>query len=152
MNRFTLTITLTIISLCSFGQGGADIRYINITDIDENLLNRDVRIDFKSNRTTSSKRIADTVVLKLDNRNIVFIEKRKRGVDYWYYNDQYLESLDQGAKNIIKIFDSKIIDMKDGLWKFTITIESFEGDKKIKSETKNILIDPKDLDGVMIKV
>jgi hypothetical protein len=107
MDRFFLILLLTITGLPCMGQGGANIKYVNVMDINNEFLNRDVRIDFKSKDKDYRHMTADTVTLKIDTDYLTLIEKRKRGVDYWYYNEQYLESIDKGDGKSVKIFDAK---------------------------------------------
>jgi hypothetical protein len=152
MDRFFLILLLTITGLPCMGQGGANIKYVNVMDINNEFLNRDVRIDFKSKDKDYRHMTADTVTLKIDTDYLTLIEKRKRGVDYWYYNEQYLESIDKGDGKSVKIFDAKVKEVKPDSIMFTLTIETFDQDKKIRTEAKDIWIERNRLAGVMVKV
>lgn len=134
------------------GQGGSDIKYIKVADLDDKFLDQDVRIDFKSKQTDSRHVMRDTMTLEIDAEKLTIAEKRKRGVDYWYYDDQYLESIDKGDRRTIKIFDARIKELTVDSIKFSLTIETFDAGEKMKTETKDIWIAKKTLDGVMIKI
>lgn len=152
MMRFTLLTFLATISISVLGQEGSNIEYIRIYEINKGLLNKEIKIDFKPRLGDSNIRNEDTVELKINGANIRLVEKRKVGADYWYYDDQYLQPIDQLNGNKIKIYKTEVKDINSEAILFELFIEFYtKDDKKIKTETKQIWIDRKSLDGIMIK-
>lgn len=99
---------LLFLSLTVNAQGGWNIGYIVVDSITLSEIGKNIKIDFKkeSLRKENIKkrlsentiefgplwniRIMDSIQLKIENVDYIIYEVRKIGVDYGYYDDQYL--------------------------------------------------------------
>ena len=146
--KIPLLILPLTITFATFGQGGSNIKYINSKEIGNELLNKEVKISFSS----KYDRVGDTVELKITGSDIRLIEKNKRGVNYWYYDEQYLFSLNNLSGHTMKIFKSEIKKVANDSIQFTLFIESFNSDNnKVGTEAQDISLNRKSFNGVMLK-
>jgi len=91
--------------------------------------------------------------MKIDNEHYFIYEVRKIGVDYGYYNDQYL--ILESKKKRLKNFDSEILNIRTDEILFRLFIGKRKKDIPEKpldnSIFKDVWIDKKLIDGVMYK-
>ena len=95
----SILFTFLILSFNSFifAQGGWNIGYLKVENINKNDIGKTFRIDFKSDKIKEKDPFIrsyfstkDSNFLFIDNNKIKFIEERKIHVDSGYYNDQFL--------------------------------------------------------------
>jgi hypothetical protein len=167
--KFILFIPLTFLGIyTAFCQGTWNIGYKEIGLVDSTEFGKSIKIDFShliaennSERLKSIRSFVtpeDTATIILEGREIRVKEKRRIYVDHGSFDDQYLEIIqDNNSLLIEKIFDSKLVEIKDDKFKFLITIETYEKKKerremKIQSKTKEVWIQKGSLDGFLIKL
>ena len=161
---------LIFISLNIYAQGGWDIGYIVSDSITVSEIGKRIKIDFKKEtlqKESIKKSVTesgidfnpnwtlhkmDSIQMEIENEDYFIYEVREIGVDYGYYDDQYL--ILKSKKKRLKVFDSEILDIKNDEIRFRL----FMGKRKITSENsrdnsifKDVWIDKKLVDGVMYK-
>jgi len=158
--RIILIATLLLFNVNLFSQGGVNVVYTAIDTVDKSLVGQKVKIDFKSVKGTKEyliqkARIRDTVRLKIDNKLITVIEHKGTGADYWYFDNEYLESFDYNPGLILRIKEIEILDIKPDSIQFRMTLEQF---KKLKKELERVSFETKDtsipkdkIEGILIK-
>ena len=163
MKCFTLILLISYTTSVACGQGSWDIGYIEVDSISSELAGLSVKIDFrhsngKSKSTLKAVRsyvaLQDSGVLSIDGHELEVIEKRKVYVDHGSFDDQYLQVVDQDSFVLRKIYDTRVIEVRDDSLKLQITVDSFDKqgkgrDRKIDSVVKEIWIERKRLDGLM---
>lgn len=147
--RIIFISILSVISVCVFGQAHSDINYIRMYEISDDLLNKEVKIDFRPTQGESNIRNEDTAQLKIQGVNINLMEKRKVGMEEWYYGDQALQPMENLAGDKIKINKTLIkkITQDSILFEFIIEFSTPEP----RFEREEIWIYRKSLDGIIIK-
>jgi len=97
-----LCLLSMVLSNDAFSQGGWFIKYLPVTSVNDSLLGKEIRVDFKS---STSKRLVDhknirkmlsardTVELVVNGQRVPFVERWHIYVDYGSLKDQYLESV-----------------------------------------------------------
>lgn len=149
------TILLLTVCTCSVGQDGSDIRYFKIEDVDNSLNGQCAHIDFYrwSFRSRISK-IIDTVTIIVDNKRIIFTEKRTDdGFNNWF-NQQYLQSDKRVDGQIIRITKSKIKNITSDSLFVTSYIEYFDLKGELiadKSRQEGFKFSRKIIAGLLIK-
>lgn len=142
-------------------QGGINVRYVPIKAINASLKGQEVKIDFKSKREkralAQKSRIADTVKITLDNKPVDVIEVKGRGVDYWYFDREYLQSHTYQPGMILQIHKIVVQDITKDSILFRMTLQLFKMNEnktlnEQSSEIQDIWIPKKSLDGIMIKI
>jgi hypothetical protein len=148
--NYFLVIILTFAEANALAQGSADILYFKPEAITEELIDRDVKPDLKSGEY-GNRFVNDTVVLQVNHKSVQVIEYRKRGVDYWHYNDQYLESKDKINGSFLRINDCVLKEIQGDsiLFTFTITEHTTTGESNARQE--DIWLRREQLEGVMVK-
>ena len=124
---FTLTSLTTLL-----GQDGSDILYGAVDKLDKSYIGDFVHLDFynKSYRGTT----LDTITIKLENKSMKFVERRRdNGYNNWF-NEQYLESVDKVDGQKIKIVKSRLDKITTDSVFVTNYLEFFTGDKLEKKE------------------
>ncbi len=109
--RVGIVLPLLLMVLNSFSQGGWDIDFIPIDSLSTDDVGRDVKIDFTKNSTIQDSVTQhlmffisreDTGSVTLDNQTIKFVEKRSIHLDWGFYDEQYLESLNFSGNQIFE--------------------------------------------------
>jgi hypothetical protein len=117
-------------------------------EINDDLINKEAKPDFKPAKGESHIRSEDTVVLAINGINILVREKRKVGVEDWYYDEQELWPMEylKGDKIIIGKTVIKKITQNSILFEFAIEFHARDRSKK-EFDTEEIWIDREALDG-----
>ncbi len=124
---FVILITSWITCL---GQDGSDMRYIPIQKLDKSFIGQFAHLDFY-NRSYMGLKL-DTVVIKIDNKSIKFIEHRQDdGFNNWF-SQQYLSSSDTSDGYSIKIVKCKIDSIKRDSILVTNFLEYYDINGKIQ--------------------
>lgn len=160
--RILIIVTMLLLAgIDVFSQGGVDVKYVQLDSVNETFIGRKVKIDFKSSKgpkkyVVQKARIRDTVQLKLDNRLVWIIEVKGTGVDYWYFEKEYLESFDYNPGLILRIRDIEIKEIQRDSILFHATFEQF---KKLKTEfeqvssaSKGMWVAKEKIEGILIKM
>jgi len=173
MNCFKNLIFLFLIfsNLNFYAQGGWDIGYIVSDSIDTREIGKRIKVDFKKENVKKESikkrpteigtkfspvwiiRKKDSIQLTIETEDYFIYEVRKIGVDYGYFDDQYL--IFKSKKRRLRIFESEILDIKEDKIHFRFfkskrkKIKS--GNSQVKSIFKDIWIEKKLIDGVMYK-
>lgn len=162
---FILSIFLGCVFAAS-SQGSWDIGYIEIDSITTKDITRLVKIDFRHNHTgemhgknRSVRHFVDTrdtgqVVIEKDTVDL--IERRKIYTDHGSYGDQYLECPDYASNQLLRAYETEIMDVKEDAILFRLYFEIYHKRKgKINSEPYRdaalYWIKKDKLDGVLIK-
>ena len=96
-------------------------------------------------------------MISFDGEEIKVVEKRGIYVDHGSFADQYLEIVDQDNPLVERIYDTRLIEIAGDRLKFLISIDSYDKhskrrDEKIDSTVKEIWVNRRSLDGLMIKI
>ena len=164
---------LIFMSLNVFAQGGWDIGYVVLDSITGLQIGEKIKIDFKKENVQKENikkrlkkngiefspiwyiRKMDSVQLKIENEDYFIYEVRKIGVDYGYYNDQYLILENGSNQKKLKVFDSEILNVKNDKILFRLFIglrKKHTRDSQLNDLTfKDVWIDKKLIDGVLYK-
>lgn len=111
-----------------------------------------MKIDFKPAQGESNIRNEDTVQLKIKGANINLMEKRKVGMEDWYYDDQGLQAMENLNENKIQISKTVIKKITRNSILFEFIIEFYTpSHQQNKFDSEEIWIDRKSLDGIIIK-
>ncbi len=159
MRTIIVLTTFLLLNTDLFSQGGVNVKYIPIDSIDEKYVGQEIKIDFKSKKTKDNliqkTRLADTVKISLNNRQIDLIEVKGRGTDYWYFDKEYLKSYNYQRGQILRINDIEIqkIETDSILTRMTLVLTKNEKQnaKQINKETKDFWIPKDKIEGVLIK-
>jgi len=167
MNNLSLIFFLVLISNYSFSQGGWNIGYISIDSIGQDLIGRDVKLDFRK-ESDANKSIPnylmrfiaqeDSATLVLDGKKIKLKEKRNIHLDWGFYDEQFLECVNFTKSSSLRIYHSVLEGLNEDAVLVRFYIEIYYKHKNRKeqiSPDKRYCISewlPKDiLNGVMIK-
>lgn len=141
-----------------FSQGGVDVKYIPIDSVDTSYIGLNAKIDFKGKRDKKyliqKVRHRDTVNILLNNQLIDLIEVKGTGVDYWYFDKEYLKSYNYQSGQFLKIKDIEIQKVEADSIRFQMRLELFRDEQTIKLETsdlQDVWIKRNMLDGILIK-
>ncbi|WP_415376678.1 hypothetical protein [Patiriisocius sp. Uisw_017] len=167
MKNISLIIFLLLIGNYCFSQGGWNIGYVSIDSISQNLIGRDVKLDFRKESDTTNSipsflmnfiAIEDSTSLLLDGEEIVLTEKRNIHSDWGFYDEQFLECIDFNKSESLRIYHSVIEEQNEDSLLVRLYIEIYYKYTKRKeriSPDRRYCISqwiPKDkLNGVMIK-
>ena len=98
----------------------------------------------------------DSIQLNIENEDFFVYEVRKIGVDYGYYDDQYLILKNRRNQKKLKVVNSEILSIEDDRIQFRLFIELRKKDFPDSSTNaltfKDVWIDKKLIDGVMYKI
>src|SRR5690606_38032213 len=150
------------VTFSGFAQGEWDMKYAPIDSVNNTWIGKEIRIDFKTSqddviignvslfeiRKLLSKK--DTVTLKVDEREIDFIEDWKFYVDHGVLSDQTLKATSE-EQSINELFiesvnDSTII-VKMNFYK----PEKCKSSGMVLSDSKTITVDKKIIKGVLFR-
>ncbi|WP_411811610.1 hypothetical protein ACLB9Y_17775 [Chryseobacterium scophthalmum] len=153
----SILFTFLILSFNSFifAQGGWNIGYLKVENINKNDIGKTFRIDFKSDKIKEKDPFIrsyfstkDSNFLLIDNNKIKFIEERKINVDSGYYDNQFL--ICKSCKAPLKILDMILLEIKIEKLVF---LADFELDIDNKANTikfkKEIEVSKNELDGLI---
>src|SRR5690606_12741695 len=133
MRTTILITTFLLFNADLFSQGGVDVKYIPIDSVDASHVGLNAKIDFKGKRdkkyVIQMARHRDTVNILLNNRLIDLIEVKGTGVDYWYFDMEYLKSYNYQAGQFLKIKDIEIQKVETDSILFRMTLELFRNEK-----------------------
>ena len=94
-------------------QGGVDIKYIPIDSVKSNLVDQAVKIDFKSPQGKQHNRyFPDIVSLKLNDKLVEFTERKGRGTDYYYFDEECLELKTLKPEQIARVYTCIVKDIQ----------------------------------------
>jgi hypothetical protein len=100
-------------------------------------------------------RIPDTVRVAIDNKLITVTERKGTGADYWYFDNEYLESFDYAPGLILRIKEIEILEMRTDSILFRMTMERY---KKVRNKLEQVSLDTKDtwipkakIEGILLK-
>jgi hypothetical protein len=132
MNSIFTVFLLLIINLTTFAQDGSDISYVPIKELNRSHIGKFVHIDFyRRSFGPDGIRVVDTVIIKIDDKPIKFIEVR---TDDGYTNSfsrQYLESVESFDGQTIRISKCRIDDVTKDSISVTLYIEYYDSQKKL---------------------
>jgi len=167
MKNISFVIFLSFSSNFCFSQGGWDIGYVSIDSIGQELIGRDVKLDFRKQSDITHSvpgflmgyiAIQDSVSLLLDGQEIVLIERRNIHADWGFYDEQFLECIDFSKSEFLRIYHSVIEKQNEDSLLVRLYLEIYHKYTKNKgqiSPDRRYCISqwiPKDkLKGVMIK-
>jgi hypothetical protein len=106
MSRITSAILLFFSSHCAFGQGGVDVVHVAIDSVNSSFVGREVKLDFKCascGKGAGSAWRRDKVMLEIDTVLVEFMEVKGRGVDHYYFKDEYLQSLAFKPEHVLRV-------------------------------------------------
>jgi len=163
-----MIICLVQISFYSFAQGGWDIDYITIDSLSITEIGRDVKIDFKNTSSSIDKgkpnfmyfiSKQDTGSLELDGEIIEFVEQRNIHLDWGFYDEQFLESVNYSDNKIIRIYHTIIEEITSDSVLFRVYLETYsrgnkggiKDDLQARRRCEKVWINRTKLDGVMVK-
>ncbi len=162
---FQLCVFFTIILVKhTFSQGGVNVDYLPIEQLSDSMISKDVKPDFRSlNGNHSSLTVwqkelkKDTFYLKLFGEDVLFVEIRKRYVDAYNYNEQFLESSNYSKHETIRIHNTVIEDIEHNKVKLRFYLEFYSDSKKkknyiIRRLMKSVWINKSELDGFLIRI
>lgn len=131
------------------GQGGVDVEFVPIDSITSQFINREVKLDFTSSDTTFSiikRRLTrDTVKLLIDNRLTDFVENKGRGVDYYYFKEEYLESESYVPGQVVRIYKCVVKEILSDSILFNLTLQVYEKCKRKEYEKNEYSLNNKNI-------
>lgn len=133
-----------------FSQGGSNIRYINTSEINNEMLGKFIHLDFY-NQSFGRKRIQDSVDLPINKNIIKFLEIRNdTGFNNWFD--------DQSLLSVLKINGQKLQIEKFQLTRFddknlyvTAFINYLKHDMIVKKSTEKMIIERSKVVEILIK-
>jgi hypothetical protein len=85
------------------GQDGSDIIYGTVGKLDQSFIGDFVHLDFYSKSFRGTP--VDTIIIKIENSSMKFVERRKdNGFNNWF-NEQCLESVDKVQGREIRLLN-----------------------------------------------
>ena len=97
-NHLTLFVFFVFFRLNAFSQGSVNIEYVAIDSVNQSLIGKEIRIDFKSTNNvgvpTTGVLHSDTFLLKIKNDSIKFVERWITYPDQKLLRDQSFRSRD----------------------------------------------------------
>jgi len=147
-------------SVNAHGQGGWNIKYLPVDSINESLLGREVRIDFKSNpsdrikgRVINIRKMLanrDTVNIEIAGHLMQFVENWKIYIDLGSFADQTLESVKDKNNGTELIIREMFIR---GIGKSSVTLEiyTYHSNDFDRSEVQEIIIEKSLIKGILVK-
>jgi hypothetical protein len=154
-------IALVILIQCGFlfGQDGSDMNYVKSADLNESYIGRKLHIDFGQRSfgviDKREGRFLDSVLIKVDDKTVKFIEHREDdGFNNWF-SRQYLESIEKtnDLKLRIREFELLKINEKDILVKaFFVYVDKNEKVLPEKSFTQGLSFEKKEIIEFLFKV
>jgi len=168
MKNISFVILLLLSSNNCFSQGGWNIGYVPIDSINQDLIGRDIKLDFRkeSNTTKTTLKplmnfiaLEDAVTILLDGKKIELKEKRNIHLDWGFYDEQFLECLDFSKNKSMRIYHSLIEEQNEDSLLVRLYIEIYYKYKKRKGRITpdnryciSQWIPREKLMGVMIKI
>lgn len=153
---YLIILLLTCSSRTVFAQGGWNIRYIQIDQINSSLLGNEVMFDFKQSNqdTLTNLKVSkldtrsllisqDTIEIIVKNEKLLFIERWKLYDDQGFVEEQYIESLNPLGLTIKQMTLKKISNCN-------IVVDAVLVGNGL-NETIEISLDKTQIKGVLIK-
>lgn len=133
-----------------FSQDGSNIRYINTSEINNEMIGKFIHLDFY-NQSFGRKRIQDSVDLPINKKIIKFLEIRNdTGFNNWFEDQSLLSVLKiNGQKLQIEKFQLTGFDDKN--LHVTAFINYLKQDKIVKKSTENMIIERSKVIEILIK-
>lgn len=135
---FLIILSFTISGIA---QDGSNIRYINISELDNYYVGKMVHLGF-FNRSfrglkTNDKKLNNKIIIEFKNKKIEFSEHRfDDGYNNWF-SEQYLESTEFIDNSKIRITMCKIKEIKLDSIKVILFVEYRDRFGKIKTKKSN---------------
>ncbi len=165
MKNLSFYFILFLLGNFCYSQGGWDIGYVAIDKIDQGLIGKDVKLDFKNQKDSLDTiprflmnfiAIEDSVKIFLAGEEIELREKRNIHCDWGFYNEQYLEYSNFNKSEMTRIYhtiieeltnDSIFVRLYTEVYNKNVKRKAYHGRRSYLKEWI-----PKDkLKGVMIK-
>ena len=162
---------LILIGISAYAQGGWNIGYIVSDSISTSEIGKRIKIDLKKENVRKERlkksltergikynpiwriRNMDSIQMQIEHEDYLIYEVREIGVDYGYYDDQYL--ILKSKKKKLKVFDSEILEINNDKIRFRLFIgkrkKGTPANPRINPIFKDVWIDKKLVDGVMYK-
>ncbi|MCX8489452.1 MAG: hypothetical protein ORN54_00105, partial [Cyclobacteriaceae bacterium] len=114
------------------GQDGSDILYVTAGKLSKSYIGDIVHLDFYKKSFRGQP--VDTIIVKIKNNQVRFVERRKdNGFNNWF-NEQFLESVDNVDGKSIKIIKSRLDKITTDSIFVTDYLEFFANGKLEKTE------------------
>lgn len=117
MKNIIFIISLLLIGNYCFSQGGWNIGYVAVDSIRQDLIGKDVKLDFR-NESDTTKSIPsflmnfiaseDSAAILLDGKKIELKERRNIHLDWGFYDEQFLECENFTKGESLRIYHSVI--------------------------------------------
>lgn len=142
--KIILSVILFVFALSnSFSQGGVNVKSIPVDSINENYLNKEVKIDLLNTK----KKSKDSLVIRnrfwtsytevlIDNKIVDVIEYNGRGTDYWYYDKAYLELHNYQNNVVFRVHKCVIREINEDSIKFQWTLKSYSQKEVVTNNIK----------------
>jgi hypothetical protein len=150
----TLKVIFFLLTLCSvsYGQDGSDIRYFEVSGVDNSLLGQFIHFDF-FNRSFGGRTI-DTVTISVGNSPIRFIERRKDdGYNNWF-SQQCLQSIDKIDGQTTRVSKFRLDSITTNSFQVTMYLDFYDSNNRLfddKSRQVKYWFDKKDIIEVLVK-
>lgn len=129
-----LTFTVKVIA-----QDGSDIKYVKMLDLNNSYVGKMVHLDFYNRSFGGNNNLSDKVNIKLENKQIEFLEQRvDNGYNNWFL-EQYLESTEFIDSYKIRITMCKIEEIKSDSIKVILFLEYRDKKGQLNSEKTNTI-------------
>ncbi len=140
MRKVILLIVL-IYTITTTAQDGSDIGYVKVSNLDNSYIGKLAHLDFYNRSfggfNYDKKDLNDTVIIKLENKEIVFKEHRvDNGFNNWF-SEQYIESIKFVDGHKIRISKCKIVEVKSDFIKVILFVEYRNKNGKLNFEKPN---------------
>lgn len=163
MSKIILTFIITIGAFSSAAQGSWNIQHILTDSINENHLGKQIKIDFKGQRSSQRRvkksirafvQAQDTCIIEIEGVLVELAERRKIYADHGDYKDQYLECLHLINEKILRIYNSEILEIKEKSILFKLNGELLDAETRKKLSEKEIIvwIDKNKIDGILTEI
>lgn len=136
----------------SYSQGGSNIRYFKTSDIDNLMIGKDVHLDFF--KRSFKEESIDTVTIIIDDKSLNFREVRNDNGCINWFSGQYLQSVNTGNKQTIRISKCKLEYITANAFKVLLFIDYYDEKEKLikkKSKQQEYWFDKKNIVEVLVK-
>ena len=120
-------------SLNTLAQDGSDINYLDVKNIDASYIGKTVHLDFYNRSFASTKR--DTITISVNDKRVVFAEHREdNGFNNWF-SRQYLEEIENAAREKLRVTKSVIKEISEDSILVTNYFDLFDGKKLVQGKS-----------------
>lgn len=107
MKKLVVIAALVILAGDSFAQDGSDMLYVKTKKLDKSYTGRFAQLDFY-NQSSGLNHVRDTVLITVNGVELPFVEHREDDrLNNWFYR-QYLQAVDGGSGNAIRMVRCRI--------------------------------------------